>query len=759
MHADTGLITTTAGPGTWGNSGEGGPASNARLSYPSALTRDSQGNLFIADQSNLRIRKIDAATGLIHHYAGKGYGYGGDGGPAIDAIMRNVRDMATDATGNLYIVEDGGPRVRRIDAATGVITTIAGNGQISGPLNDGSPATQVALYYPSTVALDSAGSVYIFERQRIRKIDAATGVISTIAGNGVYADAGDGGPATSASISTVWDMVVDGAGNIFFAGLFSNRVRKIDAATGIISTVAGTGVLGSDGDGGPAVEATLNYPRTLAITSSGDLLVSENNRVRRIVGSATTTPPTGDVSAPALSPAVSGLQGDNGWYVGDVSVTWSVTDPESEITSTTGCVDATVTADTAGTTFSCAASSAGGTSTASITIKRDTVLPTLYFAPSSPGPYSAAGWHNGNTSIAFTTSDALSGIAATSVPSPIVFSAEGANQTRTVRVTDKAGNYRDFTTVAIHIDRTPPGLTFGAPSPTANAAGWNNTDVTIPYTVTDALSGPGSSGGQVNIGQQGSNVRYNVSVSDRAGNWSGFTTVGVNIDKTLPTVAVSSPQNGATYALGAATNAAYACSDATSGVSACIGTVANGSALDTSTVGAKTFSVSVTDRAGNASTTSVSYNVAASPPPPPPGTPTYCSSRGQTSSYEWNRSVKLGSTTYTSNNNNGYADFTANPIAVVRGANALTLTPGFSYGSYTEQWRVWIDFNGDGTFASTELLFSGSSGAAVTGTLTIPSSVTAGSKRMRISMAYGSAPAPCGTFTYGEVEDYSVLIP
>lgn len=758
VSADSGLITTVAGLGSWDAPSDGVPAMNAYFSYPTALTRDASGNLFIAEQGNQRIRKVDAGSGLIHHYAGQGYGYGGDNGYAINALMRTVSDMAVDASGNLYVVEEGSARVRRIDAASGIIRTVAGNGQLqsSGPPPDGVLATNAALYYPSAIAIDHAGSMYISEWRRIRKVNAVTGVITTIAGNGY---GGDGGPAITADIKAD-DIVVDRAGNIFLASLSEHRVRKIDAATGIITTVAGTGESGRSGDGGPAVDATLNSPRALALTSSGDLLISEEGRVRRVLGIAATAP-AGDETAPLISFNVSGPQGNGGWFVGDVTVTWSVVDPESTITSSTGCQTATVMADTSGATFSCAATSQGGTSTSSVTVKRDTTLPNLSFAAPSPAPYSAAGWHNSNVSVAFTTSDAYSGISSASIASPIVFNVEGANQTRTVRIWDRAGNYRDFTTPVINLDKTPPALTFGAPSPTANAAGWNNTDVTIPYTVTDTLSGPGANPGQVNVIGQGTNIRYNVSVSDRAGNWSGFTTTGVNIDKVLPSVTVTAPLNGATYALGATVFAAYSCSDVTSGVNTCVGTAPSGSAIDTSTTGTKTFSVSVTDRAGNVGTTTISYTVGAAPPPPPPppSTPTYCSSRGQNTTYEWNRSVAIGSVTKTSNNNNGYGDFTANPISVVRGANSLTLTPGFGSGSYTEQWRVWIDLNGDGTFASTELLYSGSGSSALTGTLNIPSTAAPGTKRMRISMAYGSAPPACGNFSYGEVEDYSVLVP
>jgi len=254
IDRNTGVISTYAGGAECCSDGDGGPAVNAYLPGVKSLAIDGSGNLYASDYGAHRIRKINAATGIISHHAGTGYGSSGDNGPAISATMTYVRDLAADAAGNLFILADNTSRVRRVDAVTGIITTIAGNGQTSGPLNDGSLATQVAVPYPDAVAVDGQGNVYVTSQARIRKIAAATGIITTIAGNGTWGDTGDGGLALNASLN-LYDITVDAAGNIFIVGFETNRVRKIDAVTGIITIVAGTGVVGHTGDGGPALLA------------------------------------------------------------------------------------------------------------------------------------------------------------------------------------------------------------------------------------------------------------------------------------------------------------------------------------------------------------------------------------------------------------------------------------------------------------------------------------------------------------------------
>ena len=374
----SGTISTFAGAGpNWGVVGDGGPAIDAFLSWPTAMTMDAEGNIFVSDQGNQRIRRIDAATGIIDHYAGRGYGYGGDNGPAVNAQMRGIRDMATDSQGNLFVVEEGSPRVRRIDAATGIISTIAGNGNYTGPWGDGGLASSVALYPLGAIALDSQSNIYLVQGSRIRRIDFATGIITTVAGNGAYGDTGDGGPALQAALD-VWDIALDGQNNIFVAGVFGHRVRRIDAAAGTIATVAGNGQAGYAGDGGPAIDALLNGPSDLSFDADGNLYVTETYHIRRIAGiGAPAQSPDPDTTGPQITVATSGPQGADDWYVGDVAIEWSMSDAESAISATSGCEAINVTSDTTGETFICSATSAGGTSWAGVTIRRDATAPVI----------------------------------------------------------------------------------------------------------------------------------------------------------------------------------------------------------------------------------------------------------------------------------------------------------------------------------------------------------------------------------------------
>ncbi|MGC3979722.1 MAG: GEVED domain-containing protein [Steroidobacteraceae bacterium] len=669
VNASNGTISTIAGNGEWGVVGDGGPAINAFLSYPTALAIDSTGNLFLSDQGNHRIRKINATTGIITHYGGTGYGYSGDGGLAVNAQMRQIRDLATDAGGNLYIVEEGSARIRKISATSGIITTIAGNGNTSGPWGDGLLATNVALYPLDAITVDTQSNVFIVQQGRIRRINAASGIITTVAGTGVYGESGDGGSALSANLIAN-DLKVDAAGNLFITSLFTHRVRRIDANTGIITTIAGTGVAGFSGDGGNATQAQLYTPRDLAFDSSGNLYIAEQYHIRKVAGIGAQV--IADTTAPVITYSVAGTQGNaQGWYITDATVAWSVTDAESNVTSSSGCAATTISSDTAGTTLTCTATSAGGTASKAVTIKRDT---------------------------------------------------------------------------------TGALIAFGNPTPAANAAGWNNSDVTIPYTVTDALSGvPGNAQRSVLANSQGSSLRWSVSVTDNAGNWSGDLTPAVNIDKTAPTASISVPANGATYSLGSTVIASYSCNDTLSGIGSCSGTAANGAAIDTSSAGTKTFSITTTDRAGNITTTAYTYTVT--------GTPAYCSSRGTTSSNEWIKSIKVAGTLFTTNNNGGYADMTLNPIAVSRGNNAVVVKPGLKDDNHVVFWRIWTDLNRDGTFATNELLYSASDSSALSGSFKIPASALSGTTRMRVSMKYGAAASSCEVFSYGEVEDYRVTIP
>ena len=284
VSGSTGVIQTIAGGGSV-DPGDGGPATAVWLTNPTAACLDANGDLLIADQGRNRIRKVDQATGIISTAAGNGYGFfSGEGTPAFSAMLV-ARGLTIDGAGNIYFADPQNSRVRRIDAGTGLITTVAGNGT-GIDTGDGGPALAAGVRSPHDVAFDVAGNLYIAEEQtpRIRKVDAATGIISTVAGNGLEGFTGDGGPATLARINRPIGFAVDGPGNIFIPDRHNGRIRRVDAATGIIATIAGTGAYGFGGDGGPATAAVLGLPVDVTLDGAGNVFISDrcNHRVRRI---------------------------------------------------------------------------------------------------------------------------------------------------------------------------------------------------------------------------------------------------------------------------------------------------------------------------------------------------------------------------------------------------------------------------------------------------------------------------------------------
>lgn len=309
VDAATGIISTVAGDGTFGFSGDGGPATNASLANPVSVAVDVNGNLFIADFSNSRVRRVDAATGIISTVAGNGnFGFSGDGGPAINARLFGPWGIALDAFGNLYFADRNNNRIRRVDVVTGIISTFAGSSAFGGT-GDGGPATSASIARPVGVGFDAAGNLFIaeFDRRLIRRVDAATGIISTVAGNQGTGFSGDGGPAIAASLSDPYDVAIDASGNLFIADSGNFRIRRVRGDTGIISTVVGNGAFGFSGDGGPASRASLTDASGLALDAAGTLFIADtgNKRIRRVDAAS-------KLISTAAGTGVRGFSGDGG---------------------------------------------------------------------------------------------------------------------------------------------------------------------------------------------------------------------------------------------------------------------------------------------------------------------------------------------------------------------------------------------------------------------------------------------------------------
>ena len=309
VDASTGIITTVAGNGGFTFSGDGGPATAASLNHPAGVVLDTNGNLFIADAYNCRVRRVDASTGIITTIAGDGqFSFGGDGGLATAASLWFPIGVRVDADGNLFIADLYNYRVRRVDASTGIITTFAGNGQ-SGFSGDGGPATSAGMS-PVGVAIDSAGNLVFADadNRRIRRVNLSTNIVTTVAGNGEFCFYGDGGPALAASLCAPQGLTADPSGNLLAYDTNNGRIRRINAATGDITTVAGGGIPADGlGDGGPATQATFGGSGVTA-DAHGNIFIADwrNYRVRRVDAA------TGIITSVAGSGGRGGNSGDGG---------------------------------------------------------------------------------------------------------------------------------------------------------------------------------------------------------------------------------------------------------------------------------------------------------------------------------------------------------------------------------------------------------------------------------------------------------------
>ena len=281
----SGIVTTIVGTGAIGFFGDGGPATSAKMTAPSGIALDTAGNIYIADRFNHVIRFVNIATGIITTVAGQGgfNGFGGDGGPATSAQLNLPENISLDKKGNLYIADGNNNKIRVVNTS-GIISTFAGVGTI-GYSGDGAAATAAQLSYPICVLADTAtGKVYVSDlnNHRIRVIDTF-GIIISFAGAGTSGFSGDGAAAISAQLNYPNGIALDTNGTLYIADAANNRIRKV-TALGIISTYAGTGIAGFSGDGGPATSAKLFNAPGITVDIGGNLYIAEyyNSRVRKV---------------------------------------------------------------------------------------------------------------------------------------------------------------------------------------------------------------------------------------------------------------------------------------------------------------------------------------------------------------------------------------------------------------------------------------------------------------------------------------------
>jgi len=294
-----GTISTYAGTGTAGYTGDLGAATAARIAHPEGITVAANGDVYYADPDNNVIRKVTAATGIITTVAGSGgNGSSGDGGLAILAKFKNAEGVFVVANGDLYLADTGNHEIRKVTALTGIVTLVVGSTS-PGYSGDGGAAAAARLRLPAAIVVAANGDMYIADtgNDAVRKVTAATGIATTYAGTGTTGYTGDGGAATSARLSGPQGLVLAANGDLYIADTGNNVIRKVTAATGVITTFAGTGTAGFLGDGGVATSARLNAPESVSISASGELYIADagNNRIRRVStgGTITTVAGTG----------------------------------------------------------------------------------------------------------------------------------------------------------------------------------------------------------------------------------------------------------------------------------------------------------------------------------------------------------------------------------------------------------------------------------------------------------------------------------
>ncbi len=282
------IITTIAGTDSAGYCCDGGPATNAKLNLPEGICLDNFGNLYIVEGFGCRIRKIVLSTGIISTVAGIGVsGFSGDNIPATNCKLSNPTAICADTAGNIYIADASNHRIRKVTVSTGIITTIAGTG-VAGSIGDNGLATNARLRLPCGLCFDPAGNLYIadYDNFKVRKVDMQTGIITTFAGTAIAGYSGDGGPATNAKIDGPLHMVCNSVGDLFICDQWNHAIRKVSASTGIISTITGNGNPGYSGDGLNAAGAMLNQPSGIFVDKHGNIFIAqyESPAIRKIDG-------------------------------------------------------------------------------------------------------------------------------------------------------------------------------------------------------------------------------------------------------------------------------------------------------------------------------------------------------------------------------------------------------------------------------------------------------------------------------------------
>ena len=297
IWAGGGAITTVAGTGILGYSGDGGRATSAMIGRAISLALDAAGNIYISDGDNNRIRRVEVSTGIITTVAGTGATTdSGDGGPAVNAGVSRPTGITVDAAGDIYF-SSSWSRVRKVIASTGIIETVAGR-FVTSFGGDNGPALDALFWDPIPSVVGRSGNIYIadYENSRIRMVTAKTGIVTTFAGSGACPSGlpalnvlvcqggfgGDGGPARDATLNHAAAAALDADGNLYIADTINHRIRRVDASTGLIYTIAGNGVSGFSGDGGPALAAEITFPTGLAVDSSRRVYFADesNNRIR-----------------------------------------------------------------------------------------------------------------------------------------------------------------------------------------------------------------------------------------------------------------------------------------------------------------------------------------------------------------------------------------------------------------------------------------------------------------------------------------------